>query len=177
VKTMRNLAGLFFLLAFVFFTPVNAQDNHVNVLGVTVDGMEVEKYSVVFVVNGKEIVPPRDGNKIIIPKEVSEADKVTVSITVLSYTLTFSSIISLDEVKADIIVGVDTRPFEQRNVPKKDAGKYQYIYYIETVPRPTPDPYFIQDGIRFIFRVPLSVSNKACKRLPPSQLVSHSTLF
>lgn len=158
---MRNWAGLAFLLAFVFLVPVKAQENHVKILSVKVDGRAVDEYSVIFIVKGKEIIPPREGNKIIIPKEVSEAsDEVTTSIDVLSYNLTFSSIISLDEVKVDIKVGVDTRPFQQRNVPKKDTWKYQYIYYIETVPRPNPNPYIIQDGIKFIYRVPISVANK-----------------
>lgn len=142
------------VLTVLLFHSVNAQKHYIDVLKVSVDDEIVKKYTFAFVISGKEIIPKRNDNRIIIPKKVTRAEQVGLRIKVAEHTLNFDEIFNFHNPTIDYIIRVDTIPFDSKNLHRDDTGKYKLIYYIDTVPRDDPRPNVIVEGVRFTVLVP-----------------------
>jgi hypothetical protein len=138
----------------IFPLATGEKDNSFKILSFTIDGQKVKEYSVTFEIAGKEIVPLRQGNKFIVPKDISETDEVIIKFQTAGYNFGFGPFsgfgrIEDDGVDVDYIVGVDTPPFEPKNLFGYDEKKYQAIYFLETAPKVSAGSKLIIDPIRF----------------------------
>ena len=147
-------ALLAFCLLLSLALTANAQNDSFKILSFTIDNREVKEYSVTFEVEGKELVPMRQGNKILVPKEIAENDQVAIRFQARGYDFKFSPPAGFNstgerDVEVDYIVGVDTPPFQKENLFKRDARKFQVIYFLQTVPSVPLNSHIIIDPIRF----------------------------
>lgn len=142
---MQHLFLSILLAILCFCSAAKAQDNYFRILSFTLDGKEVENYSVLFVVNDKEIVPVRQGNKVIIPNEVRDAEKSTIKFQAACYSFEYPVSPNLgyneeSKVQADINIGIDNKPFEFKidSRDKKYFKKFKTMYFIQGAPSVKP---------------------------------------
>ena len=153
-ENMRQF--IFTILIFpLLFLPCLAQDKCFRILSFTLDGKEISEYTISYTVGEKQFIPVREGSKILVPTEVSEASKGTTKFESSGYTFEFPFLMDgyseTDRVKSDVDIGIDNYPFEIEVSNPKFLKKFKTIYFLRGVPTIAPNnPNLIVDPITTI---------------------------
>lgn len=150
---------LFLIIVFtLMLLPCLAQDKSFQILSFTLDGKEVNEYTISFKVGEKQFIPVKEGKRIFVPKEVSEANEGTTKFQSSGYTFEFRFLIrgynETDRVKSDVEIGIDNYPFELEVSNRKWARQFKTLYFIRGVPTVAPNSYLIVDPITTIIGDP-----------------------
>lgn len=146
------------LLLLLFSLVVQAQENSFKILSFTIDSKPIKNYSVIFAVDGKELRPRREVNEVFIPEEITKTDEVKIQFQAKGHTFEFGPFTNFNNIKANFIVGIDEKPFDQKNVSEDDADKISIAYFLERIPTSMPNSNSLANSWRFVYRVPNEVS-------------------
>ena len=136
----ENMNRLLFLIVIfpLLFLHCLAQDKSFQILNFTLDGKEISEYAISFKVGEKQFIPIRDGKRIFVPKEVTEAGEGTTKFQSSGYTFEFPFIISgyseTDRVKSDVDIGIDNYPFKVEVSNRKWLKQFKTVYFLRGVP-------------------------------------------
>ena len=133
MRVRRSSILLLACCATILCSQAKAQTQSVKILKIEIDGKEVKQdFKVLLYANGSVIEPMRVENSFLVPVEVKNCKTVSVRFLFGDYNLFFDSVY-LAKFETDWIVGVDKKPFDQEYVPRKEARKFKFVYYLQFV--------------------------------------------
>ena len=138
---MRFLILISFVgLLFGSLVSANAQDKYIKIAKVELDGQEIEVNElIVFLFADRKARGIRarvDGLGFFVPAELAEKDiGITLLLKPQLYRLTFGQV-SARYLDSPWTIGIDTEPFDCKNLFDRDPSKIELIYYLLPVGYP-----------------------------------------